>query len=290
LEAKIKNRLIDLQVNEITEHLIYEKLSRETKDSHNKEILQRISKDELRHYNIWKDHTEHSPKPNKFKIWLFYIMAKVLGITFGIKLMEMGEIEAEKVYGEIVEHVPAAAAIVADEHKHEKQLISMIDEERLKYIGDVVRGLNTALIELMGAVAGFTLALQDTRFIVTAGLITGIAMSLSLAGTEYLATKSSEGSHNPVKSGIYSGAANLLAVLLLLFPYFVFSNIYFSLVVMIIIAVVIVFLFTFYVSVALEISLKRRFLEMVLISFGTAALAFAVGFLARMLLHIDAGH
>ena len=196
-------------------------------------------------------------------------------------------IEAEKVYGEIARHVPAAAAIASDERNHERQLIALIDEERLKYIGDIIRGLNTALIELMGAVAGFTLALQDTRFIVTAGLITGIAMSLSLAGTEYLATKSGGGSHNPVKSGIYSGVANLLTVLLLLSPYFIFSNIYFSLVVMIIVAVVIVFLFTFYLSVALEISLKRRFLEMVLISFGTAALAFAVGFLARMLLHIE---
>jgi VIT1/CCC1 family predicted Fe2+/Mn2+ transporter len=52
-------------------------------------------------------------------------------------------------------------------------------------------------------------------------------------------------------------------------------------------AIVVVFLFSFYISVAKEISFRRRFSEMVLISLGVAALAFAIGYLARTLLHIN---
>jgi VIT1/CCC1 family predicted Fe2+/Mn2+ transporter len=47
-------------------------------------------------------------------------------------------------------------------------------------------------------------------------------------------------------------------------------------------------LFTYYLSVAKDISFRKRFLEMVLISLGIAALAFIIGFLARTFLEV--GH
>ena len=46
----------------------------------------------------------------------------------------------------------------------------MLDEERLRYIGSVVLGLNDALIELTGALAGLTLALQNTQLNLLLGL------------------------------------------------------------------------------------------------------------------------
>lgn len=52
-------------------------------------------------------------------------------------------------------------------------------------------------------------------------------------------------------------------------------------------AVTVIFVFTFYVSVAKEISFKNRFLEMVLISLGIAALTFAIGFVIRIFLNIE---
>lgn len=41
----------------------------------------------------------------------------------------------------------------------------MLDEERLQYVGSMVLGLNDALVELTGSLAGFTFALQNTRLI-----------------------------------------------------------------------------------------------------------------------------
>ncbi len=287
LDQATKKKLLSAQRAEITEHFIYEKLSQSTKDSHNKEILKRISSDELEHHNVWKEYTGEDAKPDRLKIWMYYLISRILGITFGIKLMEKGEEQAEETYEEISKVVPAAKEIAKDEHEHEKQLIDLIDEERLKYTGDIVRGMNVALVELTGALAGLTLAIPNPRLILTAGLIIGIAMTLSLASTEYLATRTGGGIRSPFKAVVYAGFANIFTVLFLIFPYLIFANIYFSLGVMILNAIIVIFLFSFYISVVKDISFKKRFLEMSLISLGVAALAFGIGLLARIFLHLE---
>lgn len=276
-----------MQKGEITEHFIYEKLAKSVKDPHNQSVLQRIAKDELGHHDLWQQYTGEKAHPSRFKIWLYYLVSRVFGLTFGIKLMEEGEEKAQVAYAEIANFVPAASDVARDEHRHERQLIRLIDEERLRYTADIVRGLNVALVELTGTLAGLTLALPDSDLIVLAGLITGTVMVLSVASTEYLATKSGEGGRSPLKAVLYGGLTNIVTFLFLLFPYLIFDNVYLSLGVMIFNAIVVVFLFSFYISVAREISFRKRFSEMVLLSLGVAALAFVIGYLARMFLHLN---
>jgi len=286
LEQEIK-KILGVQRAEITEYFLYGKLSRAIKNPHNKDILERIARDELAHHNYWSKFTGDGAKPSRFKIWLYYLIARIFGITFGLKLMEMGEKLAQEVYEEIAQVIPEARNIAEDEVEHEKTLIGLIDEERLEYTSDIVRGLNVALVELTGTLAGLTLAIPETRLILTAGLIAGSVMVLSVASTEYLATKTGEGVHSPLKAVFYGGLANVFTLLFLVFPYLIFSNIYFSLGFMIFNAIIVIFLFSFYISVAKDISLRKRFLEMTLVSLGVAALAFGIGLLARSLLHIE---
>ena len=287
LDQEVRNKILAVQQAEITEYIIYGKLSQSIKSPHNKSILKRIANDELAHHNFWKQYTGEGATPNKWKVWLYYLISRVFGITFGIKLMEEGEEKAQKTYAEIARSVPAALDIARDEQRHEKELIGLIDEERLKYTSDIVRGLNVALVELTGTLAGLTLALPETRLIITTGLILGIVMVLSVASTEYLATKVGGSVRNPLKALLYGSVTNVFTVLFLIFPYFVFANIYLSLGFMILNAIIIIFLFSFYIAVAKDISFRRRFLEMVLISLGVAALAFVIGLLARTYLHIE---
>ena len=47
--------VIDLQRNEITEHLIYLRLSQSTKDQHNSEVLRRLAREEYNHYERLKE-------------------------------------------------------------------------------------------------------------------------------------------------------------------------------------------------------------------------------------------
>jgi VIT1/CCC1 family predicted Fe2+/Mn2+ transporter len=201
--------------------------------------------------------------------------------------MERGEERARVNYRDMSNNMSQASDIAKEEDEHEQQLIQMIDEERLNYVGSMIRGLNDALVELTGALAGFTLALQDSRLIAMAGLITGIAASLSMGATEYLARKSEESGQTPLKSALYTGAAYILTVLFLVFPYLLLSNIYISLGIMILDALVVIIVFNFYMSVAKNLSFWRRFSEMALISLGVAALSFGIGFLVRELLGVD---
>jgi len=284
--SEIKAKILGMQKGEITEHYIYQRLAKSVKNPHNRSLLQRIAKDELGHHDLWQQYTGEKTSPSRFKIWFYYLISRVLGLTFGIKLMEEGEEKAQVAYAEIARFVPEASDIAGDEHRHEQELIRLIDEERLRYAADVVRGLNVAIGELTGTLAGLTLALPDSDLIVLAGLITGTAMVLSVASTEYLGAKSGGGGRSPVKAVLYGGLANIITFIFLLFPYLIFDNIYLSLGVMIFNAIVVVFLFSCYISVAREISLRRRFTEMALASLGVAGLAFLIGYLVRMFLHI----
>jgi VIT1/CCC1 family predicted Fe2+/Mn2+ transporter len=150
-----------------------------------------------------------------------------------------------------------------------------------------VLGLNDALVELTGALAGLTLALQNTKLIALSGLITGIAASMSMAASEYLSTRSEETSKEPVRAAIYTGIAYILTVSLLVLPYLLFENYYIDLAITMTIAVVIIAVFNYYISVAKGESFKARFLEMAGLSLGVATFSFIIGFFIRKWLNIE---
>ena len=287
LDTQTREIILTAQKNEITEYHIYKRLSEAVKDSHNKKVLQDIAHDELTHYNFWKDYTSQEIPPSTLRIFKYYLISRVLGLTFGIKLMEKGEEKAQETYEKISESVPAAKTIIEDEDQHEKELIALIDEERLKYIGSIVLGLNDALVELTGALAGFTLALQNTVLIAMTGLITGIAASLSMATSEYLSTKTEESTRDPVKAAVYTGTAYLGTVFILIAPFLLLDNYYLCLGITILGALTIILAFTYYISVAKDISFSKRFVEMAVISLGIAGLTFIIGYIVKIVLGVD---
>ncbi|MFH0861046.1 MAG: VIT1/CCC1 transporter family protein [Candidatus Altiarchaeota archaeon] len=281
LGEQTRNTIRGFQRNEITEYHIYRRLADSIKDAHNREVLKSISDDELRHYGIWKKYTGADVKPNRFQILKYYLISRILGLTFGVKLMEKGEEQAQAVYDKISAEVPEAKTIKTDEDKHEHELISMLDEEKLEYVGSMVLGLNDALVELTGALAGFTFALQNPKLVAVTGLITGIAASFSMAASEYLSTKSEGGPKNPLKASVYTGTAYVMTVIALILPFLLLNNVYVSLGLTLLIAIAVIFFFTFYISVAKDIPFKSRFLEMASISLGVATVTFTIGYLIR---------
>ncbi len=275
------------QKNEITEYYIYSRLSRIIKSKKNAETLQRIGDDEMRHYVFWKKHSGAEVKPNKWKIFKFYWIARILGITFGIKLMEKGEEGAQEAYKIACKFIPEAKQIVDDEDAHEKELIGMLEEKKLEYVGSIVLGLNDALVELTGTLAGLTFALQNTRLIAIAGLITGIAASFSMAASEYLSTKSEGNGANALASSFYTGLAYIFTVIILILPYFLFANYFVCLALTMVFAVLVILIFNYYISVAKDLNFGKRFREMFFISMGVAAFTFGIGYLIRIFLGID---
>jgi VIT1/CCC1 family predicted Fe2+/Mn2+ transporter len=287
LDEAVRKKLLSAQKSEITEHIIYRKLAEAIKDEQNRNVLEMISNDELIHHDFWKRHTAEEVSPSRFRIGTYYLIARLLGITFGLKLMERGEGGAQNFYREIAEKVPGAKEVIQDEVRHEKELLNLIDEERLKYAGSMVLGLNDALVELTGALAGFTLALRNTPLIAMTGLITGIAAALSMAASEYLSTKAEETSKSAGKAALYTGGMYLAAVIVLVLPFIVLRNALLSLGISIAFALVMILMFTFYISVAKELPFRRRFLEMALISLGVAAFSFGVGMVLRLFFTVE---
>ena len=287
LSARVRDIVLAAQRNEMTEYMIYDRLTRLVKDEHNRNVLARIAQDEHGHYGFWKQYTGEDVAPSRFKMWWYVTIARLFGFTFAIKLMERGERQAQDVYTAISDEIPGALRVVADEDRHEDELIAMLDEELLQYVGSMVLGLNDALVELTGALAGFTLAMRNTRLIGMAGLITGIAASLSMAASEYLSTQSEESEQDPLKASLYTGIAYVFTVVLLIVPFFVANSYLLALGWTALNAVIVILVFTFYVSVARDMPFKRRFLEMAGISLGVAALSFAIGFIVREALGIE---
>ena len=148
-------------------------------------------------------------------------------------------------------------------------------------------GLNDALVELTGALAGLTFAMQDSKIIALAGLITGLAASFSMAASEYLSTSSEKSEKNPVKAAIYTGIAYIVTVALLILPYLLLDNEYICLAISLATSVIIIALFNFYISVAKSEPFGKRFFGMAGLSLGVAAFSFLIGFLIRQWLGVD---
>ena len=277
-----------MQQNELTESVIYEKISRFAKGEENKQTLRRLSQEEKAHYEIWKKYTHQEMKPEGGKVFWYTLVARVLGFTFAVKLMERGEGNAQVEYALLAEEVAESVHIRQQEEEHEHALLAMLDEERLRYVGSMVLGLNDALVELTGSLAGFTFALQNTRLIALSGLIIGISATFSMASSEFLAARS-EGRSDALKSCTYTGIAYLITVVLLIAPYLLLGSSQYiaALVCMLAIVVLIIAGFTYYTSVAQNQPFKSRFLEMALISIGVAVVSFVVGVLAKNLLGVE---
>lgn len=87
-------------------------------------------------------------------------------------------------------------------------------------MSSVVLGLNDALVEFTGALAGYTFALQHAKLVALTGAITGIAAALSMAASEYLSTRTENNVHkNALKAAVYTGIAYVITVVVLIFAF-----------------------------------------------------------------------
>lgn len=287
LTSKDLEKFIRFQRNEYIESIVYERLASIEKDTSNSKVLRLISAEEKAHYYTLKKYTNTEVKPNRWRIAKYYWLARILGITFAIKLMESSENSAHQDYARYTE-CEDLQRLSREEEIHEEKLIGLINEERLEYMGSVVLGLNDALVEFTGALAGFTLALSDHKLIALTGSITGIAAALSMASSEYLSTKSEgDKSKHPAKAAIYTGIAYIITVVALVAPFILISNVLIALGVMLAMALIIIALFNYYYSVARGESFRKRFMEMTVLSFSVAGISFLIGYALKTFTGID---
>jgi VIT1/CCC1 family predicted Fe2+/Mn2+ transporter len=287
INEETRQRLLGFQRNEITEHHIYSRLAKTIKSPENRRVLESIAADELRHYEQWRAYTQQEVAPDRWAIAKYFWISRIFGFTFGVKLMETAEGKIQGDYGQLQAAIPEARTIMQEEERHEKALLEMLDEERLRYTGALILGLNDALVELTGALAGLTLALGNAKLIALTGTVTGIAAALSMAASSYLATKSDDKTKNPLTAALYTGVSYVITVLILILPYLLLSNYFVSLALTLVAALAIIALFNYYIAVAKGEPFRGRFLEMTALSLSVAAFSFLVGLLMRALFGVE---
>ena len=287
-----RERLLHLQRMEATEAEVYRRLAKMQEDPVNQSILEGIALEEERHEAVIAKMTGEEVKADRVKVTRQIVLAKLFGFTFSVKMMEATEQDAAAEYRNLSLH-----DIAEEEEAHEQNMIGMLDEERLRYSGSVVLGMSDALVELTGALAGLTFALQDLNLVALAGLVTGIAAAFSMGASEYLSSRTEKKAESAVKAAFFTWISYLLTVLLLVAPFLIFQadspefhglgpHVQ-ALMCTFAVGLLIVALFNFYLSVIEEVSFRSRFLEMVSILGMVSLISYGIGIALRGALGVD---
>ncbi len=288
LSVQAQAAVLSSQQNEETDALVYAFIAKKEKNPENAALLHKMSADEKTHAAYWQTISRQEIKADRWKLFRLKLLSRILGYTFVIKRILRDETDAINAYNRLKEEIPLATDMQADEMRHEKELVAMLNEERLQYVGAMVLGLNDALVELTGTIAGLSFALQNTRIVALSGIITGISATLSMAASNYLAERA-DSNANAMKSSVYTGVAYLITVTLLVMPYLLLPDTLWplALFLMVCVVVLVILLFNYYISVAKGLPFRRRFIEMVSISLGVAVIAFLIGLVAKTLLGVE---
>lgn len=283
MDAKTLSFVLRVQRKELTDHAIYRRLANHTKNKNNRTVLSQVAFDELTHYHFWKAITRKSLTPNYFKVYWYMFLSNVFGLSFGLKMMERGEVGDREVYGKLRLKFPKVSKILEDEEKHEKSMYSMLQEEKLIYANYVMLGLSDGLVEFTGILAGLTFALQNNLLVAMTGLIAGFAASLSMASSAYLSSREDQdNTKSPIKAALYTGIAYILAILFMITPYLFIRHYLLAFVLMLTAVVGIIASFTYYISFVKGQSFTKRFSEMFFISMSVALISFCIGWVLRV--------
>jgi len=285
-------KLLNLQRMEATEAEVYRRLAKMQPDPVNRSILNGIALEEERHEAVIAKMTGEQVKADARKVRRQVMLAKLFGFTFSVKMMEATEQDAAAEYRKL-----GLYEIAEEEEAHEQNMIGMLDEERLRYSGSVVLGMSDALVELTGALAGLTFALQSLQLVALAGLVTGIAAAFSMGASEYLSSRAEKKAESAVKAAFFTWLSYLVTVFLLVGPYLVFQadspdfqglepHVQ-ALLCTFAIGLLIVAVFNFYVSVVEEVSFKSRFFEMAGILTVVSLISYGIGIALRGMLGIE---
>ncbi|MDR3229944.1 MAG: VIT1/CCC1 family protein [Synergistaceae bacterium] len=160
---------LQFQRSEIERAALYSLLAKSRGDHpHDSEILSRIAGDEALHAKLFEKYTKTRVKPRRSLLRVYELLNKIRGYTFCIKFFERCEVKLNERYGSSPFQIPELLHIMEDKERHENTLIGMLDEDRVRYTGSIVLGMNDALVEQTGSLAGYTLAMGNTRLIAMA--------------------------------------------------------------------------------------------------------------------------
>jgi VIT1/CCC1 family predicted Fe2+/Mn2+ transporter len=284
MEEKFLKTLLKYQKSELIDYIFYKKLAEKVKYKDIQKILEKLSKEELKHYNLLKEITKQDLKLNfldKLKLKFYDFLTYLLGVAFAIRLAEKNELEGIERYQTLnldKKLSNTIESILKDERIHEKELLNLINDERVKNLDAIVLGINDALVELTGALVGMAGVIDNTLKAGFSGLIVGISAALSMAASSFLSKKAeTDDIKKAIKSGLYTGIAYLITVIILVYPFFIVKSSYLASLWTVLNAIFVIFLYSYYYSIVKEKNFMKEFILMSSIVAGVSLISFILG-------------
>jgi VIT1/CCC1 family predicted Fe2+/Mn2+ transporter len=278
--------------DELTDYIIYKHLSKMGKDQRLKGIFSKLASTELGHLKFWSKYNPNDRVvPHAMKVRFVLFLRKTLGSTFAIKYLEKGEASAIQKYTSLTRlisrsDIKAFKTMIEDEREHERTFIDQVRGAHAKYISYIVLGLADALVEVTAIFAGSLGVYNSTTLTGLAGIIAGLAASISMASAAFAQAKNGfEGS--PKTAAAYTGVSYFIGTAVLAIPYFVTSSMFLAIASSITLCVLVIASVSWYNSVISNSDFKTDFLEFAGVMFAATIILFIIGSVIRHALGIS---
>ncbi len=261
------------------DYVIFSSLAKIESNEGFRSILQKLIQQEYRDYQFWIEFSQKKVFAVPFyEILFFKFLRHVFGLTFTAKFLERDEGTIIAAYEKLMNSLEdpsrsLVAEILEREREHEQILINQFKEGKVEFLGSIILGLNDGLVELSGALIGFSFTISQNSTVAVLGCITGIAAAFSMSASAYLQARYDR-TKNPLVAATYTGVTYLIVVLLLIAPFFIMGTKSGALVVLGGIIVGIITVTSFYASVVFDRKFFEVAREMVFLSVGVASITF----------------
>lgn len=223
LSAETMKRIRRAQVNEVTEYHIYKHLSRVVESPKNKAVLNKIADEELEHYRFWMQFNDEV-EPLWWKVSFFIWIARMSGLVFSLKLMERSEVMAQKKYRELVGILPGISKIIEQETIHEKKLLDLLSDWRLKAFGTWLIATNLVLFVSVGVISWVVVFRVTSLHAGIQILFTALLVSLADFFNTYLMKTPGKLRREPFEKALIRFLSGCIIGLFISLPFLISAN------------------------------------------------------------------
>ncbi len=282
MKNEIKVLIIEAQRNEVTEYHIYKSLARQARDLSNKKLLEQIAAEELEHYRFWMSYGDEVD-PKWWKVNLYIFLSRIFGFVFALKLMERNEQIAEKKYLAISKVIPEVEKLAGDEKGHEKILLNMVSDTRLKGMGAWMISVNLVIFSLILLIYSLSVFLQNAKALAPIGMIS----ILAVAGADFFSTlflRNSQSIHkDQVKKGFFRFVSGIVTGGVILIPFSLSLDLFEALIFSTAIALMVSLLLNYQFAVVSDQKGYKRIARIFLVFLLVVTVGLIVGFVLGQL-------
>jgi VIT1/CCC1 family predicted Fe2+/Mn2+ transporter len=300
-ETFYQNELNDSRLYKSISKRIMSSLRISERDQKVAEKLMELSSIETTHAKFWEEVIRKrggAPPPFRQRnpIYFKYLgfLQKLFGISFLIRYLERGEVDAIADYSEYLNTGPGdeweknqLKNILNDEKNHEQTFIKMTEELKgsADKVKDAIYGMSDGLIEVLAGLAALTSVLVSNTYVAVGGIVFGISGLISMTIGSYLSEKAKEqisenrkysGRKAAINTATYYGIGAAVPII----P-FLFLTKYVALGTSFVLVIAVDFIATSVISIQSDGNLKRDTARSIGLVVAGFTATFIIGMIAR---------